>query len=34
MDRLAATAARPKLRRAARRVRAMAGDQADICEVL
>ena len=34
MDRLAATAARPKLRRAARRVRAMAGDQADVCEVL
>ena len=34
LDRLAATAARPKLRRAARRVRAMAGDQADICEIL
>ena len=34
MERLAATAARPKLRRAVRRVRAMAGDQADVCEVL
>lgn len=34
MERLAATAARPKLRRAARRVRAMAGDQADGFEVL